>query len=305
MKNKITVVMPVYKEKQEHLKIAIESILNQTWKDFDYIIIMDDPANFELEKLIREYAEEDDRIHLYINEKNFGCPFSKDRGIRLADTEYVVIMDADDVAYPPRLEKQLNKMEQEHLDVIAGYVRVIDEKGNPLYNMDNLPKTHEKIADKLKINNCMPHPAWGLRRNVYLKMNGYTDMQGCEDYDFLIRAVRNGYKLGMVDEIILDYRLSAQSVSRKNLYRQYLMMQFIQDKYYKHKLKYQDFDSFCQGKFTEKRAEKYSKAAVLFEKAVAEKAHKRYWGMVKYLIRSVLASREYAVKICRYILQVI
>ena len=72
----------------------------------------------------------------------------------------------------------------------------------------------------------------------YLDLGGYTDMQGCEDYDFLIRAINQGYRLGMVDEILLDYRLSSQSISRNNLYKQYLMLSYIQDKYFKHKHNY-------------------------------------------------------------------
>lgn len=305
MDAKISVVMPAYREKPEQIKLAVESILNQTLTDFDYIIILDDPTNHELEALILGYASKDARIRFYINEKNSGCPFSKDRGVRLAETEYVAIMDADDVAWPQRLEKQLNKLEQEHLDIIAGYVRVIDDLGNPLYNMDNLPKTHEQICAKMKINNCMPHPTWCLRKSAYLKLNGYADMQGCEDYDFLNRAIWEGYKLGTVDEIILDYRLSSESVSRNSLYKQYLMFQYVQGKYYKAKWKYQDFDVFYKEKYTEKKAEKYSKASVLFERAVAAKAHKKYFGMLRYLLQSVLTSKEYAVKIYRYILQVI
>lgn len=96
--NKISVVMPAYRESPEQIKLAIESILCQTYRDFQYIIILDDQENKEMETLLRSYAKKDARISLYINEKNSGCPFSKDRGIRIADTEYVAIMDSDDVA---------------------------------------------------------------------------------------------------------------------------------------------------------------------------------------------------------------
>lgn len=52
--------------------------------------------------------------------------------------------------------------------------------------MDNLPLTHEKISEKLKVNNCMPHPTWFMRKEMYIGLDGYADIQGCEDYDFLI-----------------------------------------------------------------------------------------------------------------------
>lgn len=303
MNRKVTVVMPAYHEKEEQIKLAIESILNQTYKDFQYIIILDDPQNKELETLIRAYADKDARISLYINEKNSGCPYSKDRGVRLADSEYVAIMDSDDVAKPYRLEKQLHKIESEELDIIAGYVTVIDEEGRELYKMDNLPVTHEKIAKKMRVNNCMPHPTWFLRKGVYLELGGYSDIQGCEDYDFLLRALSKGYKLGMVNEIVLDYRLSMQSISRNNLYKQYLMLKYLQDMYFKHKSNYSCYEEYEKAKFTEKRADKYAKASVFFEKAIVYKTQNRFFSMCWYVILAICSSREYALKICRYILQ--
>lgn len=303
MSMKITVVMPAYREKTEQIRHAIESILSQTLQEFEYIIILDDPENKDMEELLRSYAEKDSRISFYINEKNCGCPYSKDRGIRLASTEYIAIMDGDDIAHPERLEMQLKKIENEKLDLVAGYVTVIDEDGKPLYDMVNLPLTHETIAKKLRINNCMPHPTWFLKRNMYLELGGYVDLYGCEDYDFLIRAVNAGYKLGMVDHIVLDYRLSTYSVSRNNLYKQYLMMQFLQDKYYKHKIKYKSFDELLKIKYTDKKSEKYSKASIYFEKAVSEKSKHAYIRMICDLCKSVMTSKEYTVKILKYVMQ--
>lgn len=300
---KITVIMPVYREKKEHVMLAIESIINQTYKDFEYVIILDDPNNKELEELIREYESRDSRISLYINERNLGCPRSKDRGIRLAQTEYVAIMDSDDVARPNRLEMQLKKMESEKLDMVAGYVTVVDEDGTPLYDMDNLPLTHEKIAEKLRVNNCMPHPTWFLRKEMYMNLGGYADIQGCEDYDFLIRAVRAGYRLGMVDDIVLDYRLSTHSISRNNLYKQYLMMRYLQDKYFKKSWNECSCDEFIKARYTEKKAEKYARASMHFESALAAKAQKKLLFMLVCILKTVLTSGEYALKIFRYVLQ--
>lgn len=303
MKVNITVVMPAYRESREQISQAIESILRQTYTKFEYIIVLDDPHNNDLQDLIEEYANRDKRIKLYVNEKNGGCPYSKDRGIRLANSEYIAIMDSDDLAYPQRLERQLEKIEQDKLDLIASYVRVVDEDGFPLYNMDNLPLLHEQIAKKMKINNCLPHPTWFLKKEMYLSLGGYTNIQGCEDYDFLIRAINAGYQLGVVNEILLDYRLSTHSVSRNNLYRQYLMMQFIQDKYYKHQMNYDSYEEFESVKYTEEKAMHYAKASVAFEKGIEAKARKQYLKMLYYVMKTFLTSKEYAKKIVRYILQ--
>lgn len=299
----VTVVMPVFREKKEHLCQAIESILNQTWSEFKFLIILDDPDNIILKNIIEEYAMFDDRIALYINEKNSGCPYSKDRGIRLAKTEYVAIMDADDIANPCRLEKQINKIIDEALDVVAGCVSVIDDSGKKLYDMDGLPLQHNEIVEKMKVNNCMPHPTWLMRKDVYIKLGGYSDIQGCEDYDFLIRAIKNGYKMGTVGEILLDYRLSEKSISRNNLYKQYLMLQYLQDKYYTHKHNYQSYEDIYNCKYTEKRAEKYAKASIYFEEALAYKSSQKYIKMVVSMFRVLICSKDYCLKIFRYALQ--
>ena len=277
---KITVVMPAYREKKEQISQAVESIINQNYQNFQYIIVLDDPHNKEMEELLHFYEEKDNRIRLYVNEKNMGCPYSKDRGIRLAQTEYVAIMDSDDVARPDRLERELYALENNQLDLVGAYVSVMDEDGKYLYNMDNLPLTHEKIAKRMRVNNCVPHPTWFMRKKMYINLGGYTDMQGGEDYDFLLRAIEQGYKLGIVDKILLDYRLSTHSISRNNLYKQYLMM-----------------------KYSEVKAKRYSDASVFFEQAIAAKAEHNFIRMGILVMKSMFSSKEYAGKIMRYILQ--
>ena len=142
---KVSVIMPVYREKEGFVRQAIESILNQTLTDFQYIIILDDPDNDELKQVIHEYCKNDSRIHFIVNDRNMGCPLTKNKGILLSTTEYVAIMDADDVSYPDRLETQLKRMEKDEVDFLAGYVEVIDEEDTVLYRMDNLPVKHEEI----------------------------------------------------------------------------------------------------------------------------------------------------------------
>lgn len=300
---KITVVMPAYRENKQQISQAIESILNQSYQEFCYIIILDDPDNTELEELIRSYAENDKRITLYVNEKNMGCPWSKDRGIRLAQTEYVAIMDSDDVARTDRLEKELYTLENNQLDLVGAYVSVVDEEGRHLYDMDNLPLTHDKIAKRMKVNNCVPHPTWFMRKEMYINLGGYTDMQGGEDYDFLLRAIDQGYKMGIADEILLDYRLSTHSISRNNLYKQYLMMKYLQDKYFYHKLSVLSYEEYEKEKYSEKKARSYASASVLFEHAIAAKAERRYIKMFMFVLRTMLSSKEYAGKIMRYVIQ--
>lgn len=77
---KVSVIMPVYREKEGFVRQAIESILNQTLTDFQYIIILDDPDNDELKQVIHEYCKNDSRIHFIVNDRNMGCPLTKIKG---------------------------------------------------------------------------------------------------------------------------------------------------------------------------------------------------------------------------------
>lgn len=301
---KISIVMPVYREKEIFVRQAIESILKQTLLDFEYIIILDDPENEKLMQVINEYTMKDDRIKFYVNETNMGCPLTKNKGIHLCETEYIAIMDADDISCPERLERQLKSIQSENADFLSGYVSVINEEGNIIYNMDNLPLHHKDIVKKMRVNNCMPHPAWLFKRSSYMALGGYADMQGCEDYDLLIRAIRSGYKLGNCDHIVLKYRLSGQSISRNNLFKQYLMMRYIQDKYFYHKLSFDSYEQYEKVKFTEKKAVNYAKAAQAFEQALIYKNQNRYFLMLKECCE-ILVSKAYVEKIMRYIFETI
>ena len=301
---KVSVIMPVYREKEGFVRQAIESILNQTLTDFQYIIILDDPDNDELKQVIHEYCKNDSRIHFIVNDRNMGCPLTKNKGILLSTTEYVAIMDADDVSYPDRLETQLKRLEKDEVDFLAGYVEVIDEEDTVLYRMDNLPVKHEDVVKKMRVNNCMPHPAWMLKKRSYLALDGYADIQGCEDYDLLLRAMNAGYKLGNCDRIILKYRLSQQSISRDNLYRQYLMMRYIQDKYFYHKLPYNSYQEYENRKYTPEKAKRYAKAADAFQRALICKKRKQFAGVL-INTAEIFISREYIEKIVRYLSQTI
>lgn len=298
----VTVVMAAYREKEVHIRKTIESVLCQTMEDFKFIIILDDPENIALKEVIEEYALSDERISIYVNEKNLGPALSRNRGIMLADTKFIAIIDGDDVARPCRLEKQLHKIQEGLLDIVGGYVAVIDDSGQLLYNMNHLPLTNDKIRKKMRMNNCIPHSTCFLKREVYLALNGYTDMM-CEDYDFLLRALQAGYIFGLVDDILVDYRLSEKSLSRNNLYRQYLMMQYLQDKYFVHKRNYQNYENIYKRKYTERRAEKYAKAAVYFEKALSYKMERKYLKMLLSICRGLISSEDYCVKILRYVMQ--
>ena len=129
--NKISVIMSVYNEKKEWLQMSINSILNQSFKNFEFIIVLDNPDNIELKAVLEQFAAKDSRIKLIYNKKNMGLVYSLNSALKVAKGEYIARMDADDISELDRLEVQYNYFEQNpDIDFVSGFIRIIDEFDN-------------------------------------------------------------------------------------------------------------------------------------------------------------------------------
>ncbi len=229
-------VMSTYKEPEGLLRQAVESILGQTYKDFEFVIILDCPDN-ELHKgVIRDYQKKDDRIKFYINEKNMGLAASLNKGIEKSTGTYICRMDADDISLPRRLELQKKYLEEKKADLIGGLTQVIDETGELLYSIHHIPEQHDEILKALRYNQVLPHPTWFGRRRVFEALKGYRQIPLCEDSDFTLRAALHGFRLSNLNETVLQYRMSNKSISRDHLFEQYLYLRYITSQYRKGKV---------------------------------------------------------------------
>ncbi|MBA7555263.1 Undecaprenyl-phosphate 4-deoxy-4-formamido-L-arabinose transferase [subsurface metagenome] len=148
----ISVIMPCYNGAQ-YLREAIESILNQTFHDFEFVIINDGSTDASQE-IIDSFN--DDRM-LVIQQKNMGITKSLNKGLEMARGEYIARQDADDISFPDRFEKQVAYLDAHpEVAVLGGAIIRIDEKGNPL-NKFVFPQSHEKITKKLYKDNQIVH----------------------------------------------------------------------------------------------------------------------------------------------------
>lgn len=208
----ISVVLSCYREKTDIFEAALESILYQTYRDIEFIVIVDGP-NQTLEKILARYKVKDGRLRFYVNDVNKGLPYSLNRGISLAKGEYIARMDADDIALPNRLEKELEYLEEHGLELVGTACEVISEAGE---HRDFLfgPVETDEIYRVLPKEDCMWHPTWLFRKEVWEKVGGYADFRGCEDYHFLLKARKCKIRLGNMPEVYLKYRESTESLSR-------------------------------------------------------------------------------------------
>lgn len=214
MKPKISVVMSVYNG-EKYLKEAIESILRQTFKDFEFIIVDDGSSDSTL-KILRLY-EEDERIKILVNEKNSGLIYSLNRGVKAAIGKYIVRMDADDIADKKRIEQQFLQMESDKNIAICGSAVNMFFEGIPLVKRRlNVPLSYEEIKVETIFQATFVHPSTIIRKEILERENlKYEDeYKYAEDYGLWTNIVHK-YKAANLENALLDYRVVKQSETRK------------------------------------------------------------------------------------------
>ena len=219
----VSVIMSVYKEPIEWLKASIESILNQTFKDFEFIIVLDEPNNHEAEKIILEYASKDPRIIFIKNNANIGLTESLNKALKIARGKYIARMDADDIALEHRLENQVNFLEKNpDIYLVGSAVYKMDEDGNIFGEMHPPYLNNFKDLEKIMIcgRTIAFHPTWLFRRELIEKVGVYRLLLA-QDFDFLLRVLDAGFKISNINEPLLKYRIGKLNISSRKAFEQY------------------------------------------------------------------------------------
>ena len=214
-----SVVMSVYNG-QAFLAEAVESILNQTFRDFEFIII-DDGSTDRTAEILTEHERKDGRIRIHRQENN-GRAASLNIGIELAQGQYIARMDADDIALPSRLKAQLEFMER-HPDVcvLGGAVELIDQQGDVLRTV-HPPQEDAEIQSRLLEDNPMWHPTVMMRKEVASGADGYRKaLLDADDYDLWLRISERS-KLANLKAVVLRYRIHSSQASVGNMRHQML-----------------------------------------------------------------------------------
>lgn len=201
---KVSVVMSVYNTKEEYLREAIESILNQTYKDFEFIILNDGSTN-NAEEVILSYSDE--RIR-YFKHENMGIGKTRNKAFSLANGEYIAVMDSDDISLPERFKKQVDFLNKNpDISILGSGFEFFPEKYILIH------KEKPKFLDFLK-NCCVGHPTVMYRKDDILKYGlKYAEhFSSAEDYYLWSHAIKhlNFYNL---QEVLLKYRWHGENIS--------------------------------------------------------------------------------------------
>jgi glycosyltransferase involved in cell wall biosynthesis len=207
---KISVILSCYNSSL-HLKKSIESILSQTFKDFEFIIINDGSSDNTLQ-IIQSYASKDERI-FFVNQENIGLTKSLNKAIKLSKGKYIARIDADDFSYKDRLIKQYTYLEQNQDIVLLGGQRIINDKINNKIFKDKLPLTTEEIRKRAIISNPFFHSLVIFRREIVEKIGDYNEgFKYVQDYEFWSRIIYD-YKTENSEEVLGEKIVEKNAIS--------------------------------------------------------------------------------------------
>lgn len=208
---KISVVMPVYNA-EKYLRQSVLSVLEQTEKDFEFIIINDGSKDSSL-SILQEFKNNDSRIIL-VSRENKGVVASLNEAVELASSEYVARMDADDISFPTRLEEQFAYMKECNLALCGTWARAINNNGTEIKVFDYPPR-EEDIRSYTLRHNPFIHPTVMFRKDIFIKVGAYKPFfKHIEDYELWTRIVFS-YRASNLQKVLLEYRVHDDQITKK------------------------------------------------------------------------------------------
>lgn len=211
----VSVLMSIYGEPIEWIKNAIDSILSQSFKQFEYIIVNDNPQRNELRDLLENYTIKDPRIRVIANSQNVGLTKSLNIGLNYCNGKYVARMDADDWSYPNRLKAQYDFMES-HPELIASSALAYSWNGETELKRIYRPTAFEDVLTYTFTSSPFIHPLLILRNDLLRKYNIEYDesFRRSQDYKLAVDLLQFG-KIANLSEYLLKYRISNQQITYK------------------------------------------------------------------------------------------
>ncbi|MBE6443806.1 MAG: glycosyltransferase [Alphaproteobacteria bacterium] len=204
---KVSVLMPVYKTQEEHLRQAIESVLNQTYTDFEFLILDDCPDDTR-EDIVKSY--QDKRIKYSQNEKNLGITPSRNKLIDMAQGEYLAVFDHDDISLPERFAKQVAYLDaNKDVGVVSSWVKIGKR-------ISKTPINDAEIKRALMRQCALTHPASMIRKSVLLdnKICYEEIFSPAEDYALWCRLIPHT-NFHNIDEVLFHYRNHSGNTTHK------------------------------------------------------------------------------------------
>ena len=231
----VSVIIPYFKKKK-YIADTINSILQQTYKNFEIIIIYDDPEKNDLE-YIKKLITLDNRIELIVNHKNFGAGISRNIGISKANGFFLAFIDADDLWEKTKLEEQIKFMENERINFCHTTYRIVNERNEFI----SLRKARNFFNIKELIKSCDIGLSTVLLKKEILGSNRFPDLKTKEDFVLWLKLISKNVKIYGLDKELTLWRKTSNSLSSSlfqkiidgfRVYNVYMKYNIIKSLYY-------------------------------------------------------------------------
>ena len=209
--NLVSVVIPYYKKK-EYFRETIDSVINQTYKNLEIIIIYDDNEKNDL-KYIKDLTSKDNRIKLIINELNMGVGLSRNEALKIFKGEYVAFLDSDDIWLAEKIEKQINLMENQKILFSHTSYEIIDKFNKTIGTLN--AKENLSYSDLLK--SCDIGLSTVILNAKIVEKNLFPSLKTKEDYVAWLKLAKKNIKIVGLNLPLTKWRKVSNSLSSSNI----------------------------------------------------------------------------------------
>jgi|MDSW01.1.fsa_nt_gb glycosyltransferase involved in cell wall biosynthesis len=210
------VIMPVHAGvRLSHLKAAVESISKQIISPKEFIVSIDGPVTNEINDYLT-VCENSKKIRLLRCHEQRGPGKARDEAIKISNSEWIALMDSDDVSKPTRFKKQIEFIEKTHADVVGGNIEEFFKNPGDRKFQRVMPEKHEKIKRLVKWRQPVNHVTLMMKRDIYLAVGGYNHIYHVEDYDLIVRLLASGARFANQTETLVDVRCGENFSSKRH-----------------------------------------------------------------------------------------
>ena len=206
-----------YKEKPEYLQLALESVINQTVKPNEIVLVEDGKLTEELQAVITKYQQNyPDIFKTYALQQNQGLGKALNFGMQKCSNEFIARMDTDDIAEPCRFELQIKEFAQDkELMLCGGQIAEFADKPTEITSYRSVPRKHNEILNFAKKRNPFNHMTVMFKKQAVQTVGGYQHMPYFEDYWLWARMLKTGYKVKNIDQVLVRVRAGQDMIARR------------------------------------------------------------------------------------------
>ncbi|WP_293659620.1 glycosyltransferase [uncultured Phascolarctobacterium sp.] len=215
---RFSVLMSVYyKEKPEYLKLALDSIINQTLPVTEIVLIKDGPLTAELDKVVEQYAMEYIGLfRIFALEQNVGLGKALYYGVQQCKYDLIARMDTDDISLPNRFEMQVKEfIKNKELTLCGGQIAEFENDPEKITGYRQVPLTQTEIFKFAKKRNPFNHMTVMFKKQAVLNVGNYQDMPYFEDYWLWVRILQKGYAVKNIEQVLVKVRAGADMLVRR------------------------------------------------------------------------------------------